>query len=210
MDTTHRLPEERATTLPATPRRVPLTILVLTATFGGFIAAAALTAPLAPDLRLAVGEWGALGLFLVGAIPLAVTDAHTQRLPNRGTLPLAAALAGYWLGLAVVTDSWPNLVNAIVCAAVITAITFLIGMVGTLAFGDIKLMIAIGLLTGWISWLLPLYALLAGYVFAIPHAAVLLARKRHGGTTHLPFGPYLVAGATATTAIAVLATQGTP
>ena len=80
-------------------------------------------------------------------------------------------------------------------------------LIGTLAAGDIKLFLAIGLLTGWFSWLLPLYALVAGYILAIPHAGILLARRRRApdADTHLPFGPYLVAAALLVTIAAKLA-----
>lgn len=177
--------------------RISLPWLLLAAAAAGFGLSAALTALLPANLDVPVGEWGALAVFLAGAIPLAIIDARTFRLPNRGTFPLAAALAGYWLALALATGDWGKLLQAVICAMAIAVIALLIGMLGTLAFGDIKLMLAIGLLTGWVSWILPLYALVAGYFIGIPHASVLLARKKRGGSTHLAFGPYLVAGAAA-------------
>lgn len=188
-----------------TTKSASLPLLVVWGGVAGIVASTALTAPLAADYRMTVGEWGALVVFLLGAIPLAVVDARSFRLPNRGTFPLAAALAGYWLGTAITTGGWARFVQAIVCAVVIAGISLLIGMVGTLAFGDIKLMLAIGLLTGWVSWMLPLYALLVGYVLAVPHATVLLLQKRRSDTgTQLPFGPYLIAGAIVGTAAAML------
>jgi len=181
--------------------------LCLAALLGGFVAAAALTGLLPADLRIPVGEWGALAVFLAGAIPLAVVDARTTRLPNRGTYPLAMAACGYWVGIALTTGTWSKLIQAIACAVVIFLIAFVIGMIGTLALGDIKLMLSIGLLTGWISWLLPVYALVAAYILAVPHALALIARKRKTGTsTVLPFGPYLV---TATTAVVIAAIAAT-
>lgn len=174
--------------------RIRLPWLLLAAAACGFGLSAALTALLPVGLRLPAGEWGALAVFLAGGIPLAIIDARTFRLPNRGTFPLAAAVAGYWLALALMTGEWGKALQAILCAIVIALVALLIGMIGTLSFGDIKLMLAIGLLTGWVSWILPLYALIAGYFLGIPHAAVLLARKKRGGSTHLAFGPYLVAG----------------
>ena len=163
----------------------------------GFGLSAALTAPLAPESRLGVGEWGAIAAFAAVGVPLAVIDGRTRRLPNAGTLPLAAALLGYWTGLATTSGQWQLLAQATVTAAAIFAAAAAIALVGTLAAGDIKLFLAIGLLTGWFSWLLPLYALVAGYVLAVPHAGILLARRRRapGTDTRLPFGPYLVAAA---------------
>ncbi len=173
----------------------------------GFGLSAALTAPLAPESRLGVGEWGAIAAFAAVGVPLAVVDGRTRRLPNAGTLPLAAALLGYWAGLATTSGQWQLLAQATVTAAAIFAAAAAIALVGTLAAGDIKLFLAIGLLTGWFSWLLPLYALVAGYVLAIPHAGILLARRRRapGTDTRLPFGPYLVAAALLVTIAAKLA-----
>lgn len=185
-------PAERPTTALS---RINLPWLLLAAAVAGFGLSAALTALLPANLDIPVGEWGALAVFLAGGIPLAIIDARTFRLPNRGTFPLAAALAGYWVALALATGEWGKLIQALICALAIAAVALLIGMLGTLAFGDIKLMLAIGILTGWVSWILPLYALIAGYFIGIPHASVLLARKKHGGSTHLAFGPYLAAGA---------------
>jgi leader peptidase (prepilin peptidase)/N-methyltransferase len=165
----------------------------------------ALTAPLTVGIRLAVGEWGAVALFAAGGIPLAIVDARTHRLPNRGTIPLAAALLGYWGGLALTTGRWQLLVQAIVTAIIIIIIAIIIAIIGTLAAGDVKLIIAIGILTGWLSWMLPLYAIAAGYLLAVPHAAVILARRGRRDGTRLPFGPYLVAGTLLVTLLAITA-----
>lgn len=183
--------------------RISLPWLLLVAAVRGFGLSVALTALLPANLDVPVGEWGALAVFLAGGIPLAIIDARTFRLPNRGTFPLAAGLAGYWFALALATGEWGKLLQAVICALAIAAVALLIGMLGTLAFGDIKLMLAIGLLTGWVSWILPLYALVAGYFIGIPHASVLLARKKRGGSTHLAFGPYLAAGAVAVFAASI-------
>lgn len=189
---------------PAAPR---LLWWCLGALAAGFALSAALTAPLAAESRLEVGEWGAIAVFAAVGVPLAVIDGRTRRLPNAGTFPLAAALLGYWAGLATTTGQWQLLAQATITAAVIFAVATVIALIGTLAAGDIKLFLAIGLLTGWFSWLLPLYALVAGYILAIPHAGILLARRRRApdADTHLPFGPYLVAAALLVTIAAKLA-----
>lgn len=181
--------------------------LCLAAAVGGFGLSAALTGPLAAEHRQGVGEWGAIVLFAVAAAPLAVLDARTKRLPNLGTLPLASGLLGYWTGVATTTGQWQLLTQAVITAAVIVGIAVVIALLGTLAAGDIKLFLAIGLLTGWFSWMLPLYALIAGYLLAVPHAVIHLVRRRRDGThdTHLPFGPYLVAAALLVTIVAKLA-----
>ncbi|KDA07179.1 hypothetical protein DC31_00170 [Microbacterium sp. CH12i] len=184
---------QRPQGLSARPR---LLLLCLAALVGAFGLSVALTALLPAFQRAEAGEWGAIILFAAAAIPLAVIDARTRRLPNRGTFPLAAATLGYWAGIAMTTGSWQLLIQAIVTTISIVAAVFLIALFGTLAAGDVKLLIAIALLTGWFSWMLPVYALFASYLLAIPHAAAILARRRHHDRdTRLPFGPYLVAAA---------------
>lgn len=196
------------TETPQTPlSRVGVLWLAVGAAVGGFVAAAGLSALLTADMRILVGEWVALILFTAAGALLAFLDATTRRLPNRGTVPFAAGMLGYWLGLALSTAQWQLLAQAVLCALALTVITGIIATVGSLAFGDVKLAITIGLLTGWFSWMLPLYAIAAGYLLAIPHAAILIARRRRNpdADNRLPFGPYLVAGATLVTFLALLA-----
>lgn len=187
--------------------RVGVLWLAVGAAVGGFVASAGLSALLTADTKLLVGEWVALILFTAAGALLAFLDATTRRLPNRGTIPFATGMLGYWLGLALATGEWALLTQAILCAIALTIITGIIAAVGSLAFGDVKLAITIGLLTGWFSWMLPLYAIAAGYLLAIPHAALLIARRRRNpdADNRLPFGPYLVAGATLVTFLALLA-----
>lgn len=184
-----------------------LLLLCLAALVGGLGLSAALTGPLPAGHRQGVGEWGAIILFTAAAVPLAVIDARTKRLPNLGTLPLAAGLLGYWTGVATTTGQWQLLAQAVITAAVIVSVAVVIALLGTLAAGDIKLFLAIGLLTGWFSWMLPLYALIAGYLLAIPHAVTHLVRRRRDSAhdTRLSFGPYLAAAAILVTLVAKLA-----
>lgn len=201
----HAMAEERPATRSPRPR---LLLVCVVALVGGFGLSAALTASLAAEHRQGVGEWGAIVLFAAAALPLAVIDARTRRLPNLGTLPLAAGLLGYWTGLAATTGLWPRLGQAAIATAAILAIVTLTALIGTLSAGDMKLFLSIGLLTAWFSWMLPLYALAAGYLIAIPHAAILLARKRTNPDrdTRLPFGPYLIAAAIAAASVAAIVT----
>lgn len=180
-----------------------LSVLAALATVVGFVVAISLTIPVEDEIRILVGEWGAVVVFIAGAAPLAVVDAREHRLPNRGTIPLATTLLGYWTGVVVTTGQWQLLVQTLVAAAAIVAIAGVIAMVGTLGGGDVKLFLAIGLLTGWVSWMLPLYALLVGYLLAIPQASMILLRGRRRGT-RFPFGPYLIAGTVTVAALALI------
>lgn len=186
------------------PVRPGVLVLCVLALVAGFGLSAALTAPFVADLRLEIGEWGAVVAFAVAAVPLAVVDARTRRLPNRATFPLAAGMLGYWIGVALTTGQWQLLIQAALTTGAVAVVALIIALVGTLAAGDVKLMLAIGLLTGWFSWLLPLYAIAASYLLALPHAATILARRRQRRDTRLPFGPYLVTAAITVTVLAKL------
>lgn len=143
--------------------------------------------------------WAAVAVFTVGGVWLAVIDARTRRLPNAITLPLSGLLALVLTCAAVTTAQWGQLLQAVLCGAGLAAALMLVAMTGTLAFGDVKLALSIGLLTGWFAWTLPLTAVAVAYLLAVPHAIALLVRKKRAsaedGPTYMPMGPYLIAGA---------------
>ncbi|MBF0816279.1 prepilin peptidase [Microbacterium paludicola] len=188
------------TTIASTPTRIQA------AGFGILLAAAAVAlGVLAGHLTLNGAEqaigWAATAVFAPLGLGLAVIDAREHRLPNLITLPLAAAMAIVVTAGAGVSGQWAALVQALLSGLGLGVVLMLVAMTGTLAFGDVKLGLSLGILTGWFSWTLPLTAVFAAYVLAMPHALALLARKRRteapaaAGPTFMPMGPYLVAGA---------------
>ncbi len=161
--------------------------------------------------------------YLAGiGVPLAVIDARCQRLPDALTLPsypvtlallgLAALLlpggAGHFLGaLAGMTLAWG-----------VFLLQVLIYPAG-LGWGDVKLSGLLGLYLGWLgggglgggglgggglgggwpgpSWLdqgALVTGLFLGYLFAAAAGLALIAARRASRKSHLPFGPYLLAG----------------
>lgn len=130
--------------------------------------------------------------FIASACLIALTfiDLEEQLLPDAITLPLL------WLGLlANVGGLFTSLEAAVIGAAsgylflwlIYHAFRLLTGKEG-MGFGDFKLFAAAG---AWIGWeLLPVLLLLASLVGAITGLA-LIALKRHGRGTPIPFGPYL-------------------
>lgn len=139
-------------------------------------------------------EWTMLGVFAVAGVFLSVIDARTRRLPDMVTLPLAAGLAGAIVALVAVSGDGSSGASAVGMGLALGVGLFVIGMVTGLGLGDVKLALSIGLLLGWHSWELPLLALAAANVLAVPHAIIGLMRRKRGTSTdaHLSFGPYLV------------------
>lgn len=166
-------------------------LVVLAAVFG---ASAALTAPLSVDLRVTLGGWALIAVYAVYGASLTRHDLRTRRLPNALTLPLATVLAGMVLGLAFTTGDWMPALTALIGGAGFMLTLSLVGFAGQIGFGDVKLALSVGLLTGWFGALLPLWAIALAYVLALPHAiTAVVMRSRGRDITDLPFGPYLIA-----------------
>lgn len=165
------------------------------ALLAGLAATAALTAPLSAELGMQVGEWAAIAVYVVYGALLTRHDLRDKRLPDQLTLTLAAALAGNVIALAITTGSGGQTISALAGGLTLAVILTLIGLTGQLGFGDVKLALSIGILTGWHAWYLPAYALVAAYLLALPHAIIGAVRRHRGSNVHdLPFGPYLLAG----------------
>lgn len=176
------------------------------ALLAGFAATAALAAPLGADLGLQVGEWAAIAAYVAYGALLARHDLHDKRLPDRLTLGLAAALAGNVIALAITAGAGFQTITALAGGLVLAIILTLIGLTGQLGFGDVKLALSIGILTGWHAWYLPAYALVLAYLLALPHAIIGAVRRHRGNDVRdLPFGPYLLAGGLLVTLVATIA-----
>jgi leader peptidase (prepilin peptidase) / N-methyltransferase len=170
----------------AGPVRVVVTAGLLAGGFGG----ALLVAGLRPaTVALA---WTAAAGIVLGAVDLAV-----HRLPDRVTLPAAAGAATALLVDAAVLGTWPALLRAGLAAAAAFGLAALAALISPdgLGFGDVKLLGLLGLVLGWVGW----GALLAGVFLGLLTGALvslaLVATRRAGWRTALPFGPPLLVGA---------------
>jgi len=123
---------------------------------------------------------------------LTATDLEQRRLPHLLLDPL--------LVLAIVfirfnpTVAW---FSAVIGAAAAVGFLGLLGLAirGGVAFGDLLLVSALGMLLGWPAIFVAIFiaALLSAGV-----GIVLLVTKRAGMQSYIPFGPFLVIGAVAT------------
>jgi prepilin signal peptidase PulO-like enzyme (type II secretory pathway) len=143
------------------------------------------------DDPVALAVFGAAFLAL---IVLLAIDLDQRLLPDLLTLPLAAGALLYALSGAnpLVGDA---LVPALLVALVPPAVLWLVSLpfgAGAFGGGDVKLLVGVGLLTGFPR---ALTGLLAGLVLAGVVLLVLLAIGRITRRTYVPFGPFLIAGA---------------
>ena len=126
-----------------------------------------------------------LGLLLV----LTATDLEQRRLPHVVLDPLIV-LAAVFVPFNPAVDPLMALLGGAAAVAFLGTLALVVR--GGLAVGDLYLVAPIGLMLGW-----PIIftALFAAAFLAAGTSLVLLAVRRVGMRSYIPFGPFLVAGA---------------
>jgi len=120
---------------------------------------------------------------------IAIIDLRTRLIPN--------VLTGFGVVLALAFSILlpaPGLVAALEGAALGGAIFLLLAVLrrNAMGFGDVKLAVLIGIMTGF-PWVLQ--ALVLGIVLGGLAAAVLLLTRMRKPKQYIPYAPYLAAGA---------------
>jgi leader peptidase (prepilin peptidase)/N-methyltransferase len=120
---------------------------------------------------------------------IAIIDLRTRLIPN--------VLTGFGVVLALAFSILlpaPGLVAALEGAALGGAIFLLLAVLrrNAMGFGDVKLAVLIGIMTGF-PWVLQ--ALVLGIVLGGLAAAVLLLTRMRKPKHYIPYAPYLAAGA---------------
>ena len=136
--------------------------------------------------------WWATGVYLTILallIVLTATDLEQRRLPHLALDPLILLSV-----LFVPINPGVQLLDALIGAGAAVAFLGALALVvrGGLAVGDLYLVAPIGLVLGWPAIFSALFA--AAFLSA-GASLVLLATRRVGMRSYIPFGPFLVAGA---------------
>lgn len=128
---------------------------------------------------------------------LAAVDLAVHRLPDRVLLPAVVAGATALLVDAAATGSWPALLRGVLAAGVAFALAAVVRVASPegLGFGDVKLLGLVGLLLGWAGWGVLLAGVFLGLLVGAAVSLLLVALRRAGWRTAVPFGPPLLAGA---------------
>jgi leader peptidase (prepilin peptidase)/N-methyltransferase len=136
----------------------------------------------------------AFGAWFVTLIVGLATDLDQRVLPDELTLPVIPIALVYAIsGLNPFVGS--ALVPAILAAVLIPAVLYLPSIpfgAGAFGMGDVKYLVGMGLLLGGER---ALGGTLAGLLIAGVVLVVLLAARRIGRKTYIPFGPFLIIGA---------------
>jgi leader peptidase (prepilin peptidase) / N-methyltransferase len=129
---------------------------------------------------------------------LALIDLDVQRLPFVITVP-ATVVTALLLAAAGFVDGWAPAGVAALSAGVWLAVYGGIWLATTgrgMGLGDVVLAPMLGLVLGWLGWGPSVVGLLGGFfVGALVGVALMLAGRARRRTA-IPFGPFMVAGAT--------------
>ena len=147
-----------------------------------------------------IGTHAALPAFLyLGAVglALAVIDLDTHRLPNTLTLP-SYPIAAVLLTIAALVDHHPGLlVRAAAGGASFFALYAVLWILypGGMGLGDVKLAGVLGLYLGYLGWGAVAVGGFLGFGYGAVIGIALMAGRKAGRKSRIPFGPFMVAGA---------------
>lgn len=169
------------------------------------------TAPSRPLLALATAALFVLAVLFLGlswqlpahlffaavAVVLTVIDLRHHLLPNAVVLP-ALGIGFVLLAIAATGENaWGSLMRAVLGALVLFVLYLVLALISPagLGMGDVKLAAVLGLFLGFQGWgALFVGAVLASVVGMVVGLAV-LASRRGGLRSDVPFGPSMLAGA---------------
>jgi len=140
-------------------------------------------------------QFGAWLLCVVIFMALLVYDVRWFLLPNKLVYPLIAISVIFVLIPALFFDgSWHQVLSAAVGAVVMSGLFYVLFQMSKgewIGGGDVKIAIALGLLSGGPlqAALLLFFASMIGVLFSLPQ---LIQKKRKAMTIKVPFGPFLI------------------
>jgi leader peptidase (prepilin peptidase)/N-methyltransferase len=135
--------------------------------------------------------------FVAVTFVLAIVDLDTKRLPNRILYPGTAVAVVLLIAGTALEGNWDDLGRGALGGLAYFAGLFALALVarGGFGFGDVKLAFLLGLFVARVSWgALGVAALGAFFIGGIVGVA-LLATRRAGRKTAIPFGPAMVLAA---------------
>jgi leader peptidase (prepilin peptidase)/N-methyltransferase len=130
-------------------------------------------------------------------VALAMIDLDQHRLPDAIVMPLYPVTA---VGLAfagIVSGQWPwagALVGAAVWMGLMGALWLFSGG-RAMGFGDVKLSPVLGVTLGWVAIASAVVGLFVAFILGAVVGVILIARRKAGRGSRVPFGPFLLMGA---------------
>jgi leader peptidase (prepilin peptidase) / N-methyltransferase len=151
-------------------------------------------------LGAGLGWMPALPAYLLAGVVgtwLAWVDLQLHLLPDRLNGPLFAGCLALLVLAAASGDDWASLRGAVAGAFALLGFYLLLALVrpADMGLGDVKLAGVLGLLLGWLGWGPLAVGAVAAFLLGGLAGLALVAARRGGLRTALPFGPFMLAGA---------------
>src|SRR5205807_6234432 len=118
-------------------------------------------------------------------------------IPNRIVYPTLAIALPLLAAAAAIDGRWRPLEHAAIGALVAWGLLLVIHVVSPrgMGFGDVRLAFVLGLFLGWLGLSHVFLGLFLGFLFGAAVGLALIVARRKGRREHIPFGPFLAAGA---------------
>lgn len=132
----------------------------------------------------------------VALIALSDIDVRTRRLPREVSYPAAVIGSTLLVTNSVARGHGDRAIDTLIGVAVFTLAMVVLHVIGrgALGDGDVRMAPLLGAFLGFWSPRLVLVALLLGSLSAAVTGLVVIAVRRSGRSTTLPFGPFLALG----------------
>lgn len=148
----------------------------------------------------ASGWIGAAQYWLVACgAALTIIDLKVHRLPDVLTLPASLGTLLLLAGAALAGEPG-NFWRGLTAAAMVTGAYLALVLTG-MGMGDVKLAPAVGALLGWSSWTAAVQGVLVGFFLAAAVGFTLILTRQASARSRLAFGPYMIIGALAVSAV---------
>ncbi|MFN2518589.1 MAG: A24 family peptidase [Jatrophihabitantaceae bacterium] len=137
-------------------------------------------------------------LYLAAAgLALALIDLDTKRLPDKIVLPSYAVVSVLLTIASVATHDWWALARAGIGGAALFAFYLALALAypAGMGFGDVKLSGILGVILAYLSWSALIVGAFGGFMLGAVVGVVVMASKRGGRKTALPFGPFMITAA---------------
>lgn len=135
--------------------------------------------------------------FAAISIALAAIDLDTHRLPNVLTLPSYIVAIVLFAIAALLSGDWSGLLRSVIAGAALFAAYFAMAFAYPqgMGLGDVKLAGLIGVYLGWLGWGSVIVGAFGAFVLGGAFSVFLIATRRAGRKSGIPFGPWMLAGA---------------
>lgn len=137
--------------------------------------------------------------FALMGVWLSAVDLRHRLLPNRMVLTSLAGGAVLLTVAAAAGTEWSSLARAAAGSVALFVLYLLLALVNPagMGMGDVKLAAVVGLFLAYQGWQLLAVGAFAGFLLGALASLAMLAMRRGGLKSTIPFGPPMIAGALA-------------